>query len=246
MVVCTELVRPTSDFIAGQVSGGSLKNGSANIRAMRRALLFFIALSSVCALADDNPVILSPGATLDYGMGLNGKHYFALIREKAFSWKLTATPLVVTQVDLDWVQISSGQSNARKYLQHPSLRPGNVAIATLEYLTRPLDADKGQGGLSLQFVGDEIRLLMSLKRFVLKRDEEAIVLIGGGGPFVLSESSADYSAELEWAGDLDGDDTLDLIMSFERDHSVETCLFLSSMKMLNQPLANVGCSMASG
>lgn len=208
--------------------------------------LLLCAMPVTASTNDDaHPVVLAPGNTLDYGVSLDGQAYLALHRQGPFAWTLTAVALRARQADPDSVEVSSAQVGARWFLRHPGLRAGSVQIAGLSGWTQKPDAGQATT-IGLLYPGDEIHLKLAAAEARLVKTQNATELHIGAQHAVLSAGGESYPAYLEWGGDLDGDQRIDLIMSFTRDGNEESCLFLSMAAPAGALVRKIGCMMASG
>ncbi|NHV24652.1 hypothetical protein [Burkholderia sp. D-99] len=141
----------------------------------------------------------------------------------------------------DIVDIQSDLKKAVALFRCKSLRQGKVDAASLVFTKDGRAIEPGAGPLRFGFHG---------RRYELRHTVSGAVIVEGGGKrSILHDfggSSPPFSASLIWAGDLDRDGRLDVLMEFESDLGASFCLFTSGSAKENELVGPAGCMEVSG
>ncbi len=154
-------------------------------------------------------------------------------------WSLLPTRLSFDDVDAKGVR--SSVAGAEFYLAHPALAVGRAATPDMRFKGNPRS-----------FLGPQaapLRIAFHGRAYQLAVEGHDVVLRSGDRKSVVGREDADEYEEtsLLWAGDLDGDGKLDLILDRRNSKSAGTCLMLSSVnRKPGELVADVGCQYFSG
>lgn len=210
---------------------------------------------AIQAVASDEVAILAPGEFHGSEVSLKSKRGWLALRQERGIWTLVPTrvssqrvndPVIDEEGQKTGVRISSDPSGVL-LLRHASLRAGPLRGA----IVNGNPAGEGVNSISPQ---EKIRFTFNGHEYALGVDGPerpsliypALLLTGPDGrisvqrPFTISESSS-----LVWAGDLDRDGMVDLVVDVS-DHynKMSYCLFLSGGQKL--ALKRMGCLTATG
>lgn len=142
------------------------------------------------------------------------------------------------------ILVASDRPAALVLLRLPRLRAGKVDTPDMKFRGPPRALRQG-AALDIAFKSERWRLAVENETIVLMRGAQRQPLAGIG---VSADQSSDWShsATLLWAGDLDGDGALDLVIGHETYNNGGTCLYLSSAARAGEPLVPVACQNWSG
>ncbi|NHZ36255.1 hypothetical protein [Massilia rubra] len=133
------------------------------------------------------------------------------------------------------VAIASSRKNALALLRLPYLTPGPLEVT---------DNETGENG-SLIEAGSPVDIRFKGVDFRIETKNKRVFLVKGGQRTPLKELSVEpgieASVSLQWAGDLDRDGQLDLLMGYSGNNSSGSCLFLSSQKAKGFLLKHIAC-----
>lgn len=214
----------------------------------RAALLSAMLVIAPAIAAKERPPtvsILQPGGyeTSDLDISaLPHDGWLALVKH-GDHWEL-----VRTKVDLDPEIHSSSQPKALVFLHARRLSVGKVRTLEMQ-LPDGVDAaetaadGKRKNQLEMRFDAQRYRLILSAQG----SDAGSNLVLDDGHTHTLLDTDTD-SAQLMWAGDLDHDGRLDLIISTDHEdgRSADTCLYLSSAAGKHQIVKKVACQGFSG
>lgn len=168
--------------------------------------------------------------------------WLALV-ERGGHWEL-----VSAKVDMAPEIHSSDQPKALVFLHARRLSAGRVPTLAMKLPdgvdTSEIATDgKGTDRLELTFNARHYRLILSAQGSGAGRD----LLLDDGHTSTLLDTDTD-SALLMWAGDLDHDGRLDLIISTDHEdgRSADTCLYLSSAAGTHRIVEKIACQGFSG
>jgi hypothetical protein len=159
-------------------------------------------------------------------------------------WKLLPTKVSTTRVEdavtdapgqRTGVDIASSRKNTLALLRLPYLTPGPLEVADNEMGDSGLPIDAG-APVDIRFKGVDFRIETRNKRVFLVRGAQRTPLKELG-----VEPGIEAGASLQWAGDLDGDGELDLLMGYSGNNSSGICLYLSSQKAKGFLLKHIEC-----
>jgi hypothetical protein len=178
-----------------------------------------------------------------------GKNWFALAVVDG-RWLLEPTIVRATQIHdpvLDaeggksGIRISSKHLNAVALLRGPALRAGKVATPNIRFTDKASSNNiTWRQPLHIEFKGSNYRIMVAEGDIFLAKGKQRTRL---SDLTVSKDQDSDWSesASLQWAGDLDGDGELDLIISYSGYNRSGACLFLSSMGFPNELVGHVAC-----
>jgi len=169
-----------------------------------------------------------------------GKGWLALQRTEA-GWELVSSQLrseAVKKTDergrtSEGMKLTSDHPDALTLLRHPALRPGPVVTAPLDFRSRHRPRD---GVLNLAWKPTPYQLSERGLNVALSRGKTSQT-IGQ----IKKVGDSEFHASLMWAGDLDRDGQLDLIVEFIASDASEVCLYLSSPAARGRLLKKVSC-----
>lgn len=185
----------------------------------------------------------------DEAPGKPGKGWFAL-RSVGGQWVLEPTavyarrihdPVLDAEGQKSGIRISSGSSNAVALLRGPAFRAGGVATPDLDFTrqTTPRNITERQP-LSIRFGDAQYQIGVAKSEVFLAKGRQrtrlADLLVSG-----VENPDQSESATLQWAGDLDGDGRLDLVISYSGYNRSGACLFLSSLAQFDQLVRQLAC-----
>lgn len=180
--------------------------------------------------------ILSPGkyqaADLDV-FDFPAKGWLALIVQDGH-WELTPT-----SVSLNNETVSSDHPKALALLHHRSLKPGKADALNMKFSgARKLNISKDSqpNFFRLNFKGQDYRLEIT---------PAGMLVLKFGAIYTTLDSDRD-DATIVWAGDLDRDGRLDLIVGTGTDKNTRFCLFLSGSEGEHSLMKKIGCQLFSG
>lgn len=162
-------------------------------------------------------------------------------------WQLVPTEVRATRVfdavldaegEKTGIRISS-RHQAIALLRVPGVRAGKVDTPNMRFNDNAASIAPGRP-LNMVFGENSYRLEASKSGVYLKKGAQRTRLpelaVSGGG----NAEEAD-AATLQWAGDLDGDGALDLIVGYSGYNRSGACLFLSSTAASGQLVGLVAC-----
>ncbi|MBR7800794.1 hypothetical protein [Undibacterium fentianense] len=206
---------------------------------MRKLMITSLILSSTltCAIAQDIGIafsILIPGNFQDEDLD---KFNFPAYGWLALVVKDGRWELMPTKVSIENQVVTSNYDKAIALLHERSLTPGKVDTPNMKFSgeRRRLFRDD-PGTIKMNYKGMEYGLTMN--------KSGKITLYNGVLSTTLEEVRAGVS--LVWAGDLDKDDKLDLIIETETENNATYCLFLSGTAGEKALVKKVGCQFYSG
>ena len=170
--------------------------------------------------------------------GLKRERWLALVPGKD-GWSLVPTRLSFGDVDAKGVQ--SSVNGAEFYLAHPAVVAGHAATPDMRFKGNPYP-------LIAMHVAP-LRIAFHDRAYQIAVEGHDVVLRSGGRKSVIGRNDPDDSADttLFWAGDLDGDGEIDLIVERSNSKNGQYCLMLSSAnKNPDRIVADVGCQFFSG
>jgi hypothetical protein len=171
--------------------------------------------------------------------GQKRRSWLALVPGPA-GWTLMPARLKFPVNDAD--DLGSNVKDAEFYLSHPALVPGHASTPDMRFKGQRRSLGPDSQPLRLDFHGRHYEITM---------DGSAVTLHEGARKSVLGDVDVQRNEHsditLLWAGDLDGDGQLDLIIQSAGEKSAATCLLLSSAKKKpDELLSVVGCEDFSG
>jgi hypothetical protein len=171
--------------------------------------------------------------------GLKPRSWLALVPGRG-GWALV--PARLSFVSTEAIGMVSNVPDSEFYLAHPALVAGHAATPNMRFKGEPRSFLKDTPPLLIEFRGRHYKIVV---------EGNAVALHEGGRKSVLGHvaiGSDDYTeTTLLWAGDLDGDGQLDLILETGDGKAAEVCLMLSSAHKESDELVNrVGCQDFSG
>lgn len=230
------------------------------------SLLWVAALAatfSSAAAPQEKPSVIAPtdglfAQPVKKGLAYFGSRWFALL-EKDGAWHLARTDIRLKHaadrsrpyeypenVDV----YTSTYPDALFLLQDPSLSSGNV-IADSKPQTSTMIIPHGESGksLTLQMNGRTYSIRIDRREPRDPRNTEArnrlVLLESEGNQTLLKNRDSDCGGDcleiVRWAGDLDHDGRLDLIIEFTTYGTSSTCLFLSGSSRSGRLVRQVGC-----
>ncbi len=122
------------------------------------------------------------------------------------------------------VEITANRPEAIALLRLPGLRAGKVDTPALRFKDEARPIAVGDPPLQIAFKGQAYRLVAEADRVLLQQGARSTPL----GDLLPASPEREAATELLWAGDLDGDGGLDLLMRFSGANEGGVCLFLSS------------------
>ena len=170
--------------------------------------------------------------------GLRRQRWLALTPGKD-GWSLVPTKLSFDDVDAKGVQSST--SGAEFYLAHPAIVAGHAATPNMRF--------KGKPYQFFDLHAAPLRIAFHDRAYEIAVDGLEVVLRSTGRKSVIGSVDPDHDAEttLFWAGDLDGDGEIDLIVYRGDSKNGQYCLMLSSAnKKPDGIVHDVGCQFFSG
>jgi len=176
-----------------------------------------------------------------------GSGWLALVRVQS-QWHLLATsvsaervfdPVLDADGETTGLRIGSTHADAIALLRLPSLKPGMIAVSNLDDARTPLAE---AAPLAISFAGDEYVVEVtgdevSLRKSLVRTRLDALTV---GGP------RSEDSANVLWAGDLDGDGALDLLVNAFGSNRSGTCLYLSGAATPGALVGLVACHSGVG
>lgn len=216
-----------------------------------------MAMIPQAVFADEPLAIIEQGAGNDviptYQKSLTQSGWFALL--DAGSPRLESAQFVLKRKgkanpadfgeDQDLWSSSHRSDSTLYFLKHASLKPGPVAKVQLSDYAKISDYEEATG-LVLRFKGDSYAFAVErLDR--IKPDLRRITIKTSSGSSLLYDwrkhpGATDENKELvRWAGDLDRDGRLDLIVEFSSYYNSATCLFLSAPAEPPNLMKRIGC-----
>lgn len=166
-------------------------------------------------------------------------------------WRLTPAEVSTTRVfdpvldaegEKTGLRIDATPEDATIILRHPSLLPGTVSTPAIRFgIDAPVLApDK-----------PDVVIAFASKRYVLSARDGAAALSDGERSTTMPSiatggADSDDRASVAWAGDLDRDGRLDLIIHQARYNSGGYCLYLSSATPDGDLVAEAGCHIGVG
>ena len=169
---------------------------------------------------------------------LRRQSWLALVPGKG-GWSLVETRLSFAQAASTGIR--SSVADAAFYLSHPALKAGHSSTPNLRFKDNPRDIRPDAGPLKFDFHGRSYEIVLAGHDVVLRS--------GGRQSFLgrVSQDEDESTLSVMWAGDLDGDGELDLIVQRNNTKNGQLCLMLSSAnKQPGEIAADVGCQFFSG
>ncbi|MDM4767174.1 hypothetical protein [Pelomonas sp. SE-A7] len=137
------------------------------------------------------------------------------------------------------LRIGSRHPEALALVRSPALRAGKIDTPNMRFLGKPREISPSYA-LGIPFKGEQYQLVVSRGDIFLVNGAKRSKL----EDLVVSEDQAsDFSASarLLWAGDLDGDGKLDLLVAYSGYNRGGACLFLSSRASGGALVAKLAC-----
>ena len=198
---------------------------------------------------EEDAGLFMPGQYRDIDVSLNlGGRWLALAPVDGL-WHLVPTK-VVTQLVHDpvldsegektGIQISAKEPNALALLKISRLRPGMVDTPNMRFHGNPRDITPSKG-VTIPFKGVAHQVITVRGKLFLVRGLKRSKL-----DWVRVTADFEERASLLWAGDLDGDGRLDLLVGYETSGSSGACLYLSSTAEDDALLARYHCHGGGG
>ena len=233
------------------------------IKTFALRFIFCSMLFPLYSFADQTE-ILTPGNVISLdlpnnGKGLNGAHFLALhkVGEKYF---LSDAKIIYTW-DGDMLgNISSNIKNEIAYIRNRNIKSGEVSTARFvgshkyfKTITERLPGNKikfsTKPKINVTKVRvSEVKTKISLGNHIyfIYEGNNGLVLTGRDGKSIVSPGRVGYF--IMWAGDLDRDGKLDLIVNSEdgAEKNGMTCLLLSSIAKKPQLVDEAACQFFSG
>jgi hypothetical protein len=133
------------------------------------------------------------------------------------------------------IQISTQQPNAFAFFRMPGLRAGKIDTPNMRFHGNPRDITPSKGVI-IPFKGVAHQVVVVV---------DEVVLVRGFKRSKLAELRVtphlEDTANLLWAGDLDGDGRLDLLVGYGGSNKSGACLFLSSFAQNGALLGEANC-----
>jgi hypothetical protein len=173
-----------------------------------------------------------------------GTGWFALVPVGGV-WRLE--PAIVRHAHFDNLigseEISSNRKDAIALLRFDGIKGGKVDTPNIKFsnVEQWWEPEIGKPPLKINFKAMEHRLEASLSGFHLKNGSKATSL--SDKKF---DGKGDDRASLLWAGDLDRDGKLDLLISYGGDNWSGVCLYLSSRAGEGELVREIGCHSGTG
>lgn len=165
--------------------------------------------------------------------GLQRQRWLALVPGRD-GWSLVATKLSFDDVDAKGIQ--SSISGAEFYLGHPAIVAGHAATPNMRF--------KGKPYQFFDLHAAPLRIAFHDRAYEVAVEGHDVVLHSGGRKSVIGgiDPDDDTDTALFWAGDLDGDGEIDLIVYRANSKNGQYCLMLSSAnKKPDSIVDDVGC-----
>ncbi|HSC80147.1 MAG TPA: hypothetical protein VLC08_07330 [Chitinolyticbacter sp.] len=206
---------------------------------MRRALPVLFALLASSASAQSWSLLIPGQYHGGEAPAEPGPGWLALV-ERDGNWSLQATLILAEPVfdvlldqtgETSGVRIATPAQDALALLRHPALRAGDVS-------------QSGGDGEVLDQSG--VALSLGAQHYQLARTDTGLLLRQGNTPMPLATLEPEDSATLRWAGDLDRDGRLDLLIEFSGDNRLARCAYLSSLSGRSGAPSLLACHEATG
>jgi hypothetical protein len=158
-------------------------------------------------------------------------------------WELAPATLRLNRPDGDSGDIlnvaAPNLPDAIVLLRYAPLRAGWVETPNLRFQGRDRPAGTKDKPLLIDFHGRTTSLVLTAG---------ALVASSGGRRAVLQQFAdpEGNGTRLLWAGDIDRDGVLDLLVEFDNDKNAQVCLFASGAARGKELLGKVGCQFYSG
>jgi hypothetical protein len=208
---------------------------------------------STRAVAESPPQILITGQFhADEVPSDPGRGWLAL-RVLAGRWHLTPTKVSAKRVYdpvLDnndaktGILIESSHPEAIVYVRSGSFSPGKVETPAMQFLAKPRALTPKMKKLVLFFHGRKYEIAASSAASTTgisianARGTSEIAQVAQAG---IQDDTGPGIAELLWAGDLDRDGELDLVLRYQSYNAGGVCLFLSSKKPKGGVVGKLDC-----
>ena len=229
------------------------------IGIMKLALLIALTVSLTQVYAAEPTALIgqTDGAFVGFKKWKSSKEWFALVqRDNSFSLEPTQIkfhkrlpPEESIHAVPEYVYRSL-HPDERFLLRHQSLKAGEVKTLHLSDSGQQISYWDRRTPVSLKFLGREYRFNLIHRGpnnpANTAADNRKVFVEHQGRKTLLKDWNLDSGADdnherIVWAGDLDRDDRLDLIIVFTTYASSTTCLFLSSTAGPGEVLSQVGC-----
>lgn len=140
------------------------------------------------------------------------------------------------------VDITSNYVEVLALLRFPSIKPGKVDTPDMKFKDSPRPLSTDATSLKIAFKGEE---------YVIEAKSIGIYLNKGTTKTLLPDLIAgspesEDSSSLLWAGDLDGDGKLDLLIAYSGYNSGGVCLYLSAGAGTGALVKRVACQHSVG
>lgn len=141
------------------------------------------------------------------------------------------------------INISSNYGEAIALLRFPNIKPGKINTPFLKFKDNPRFLSTQEAPLKIPFMGEEYAIDAKASGIYLRKGAVKTLLSN----LSVGTSGSDDSASLLWAGDLDSDGKLDLLVAYNGYNKGGVCLYLSTRaregSLVNQAAchAGIGC-----
>ena len=149
--------------------------------------------------------------------------------------QLVHDPVLDSEGEKTGIQISAKEPNALALLKISRLRPGKVDTPNMRFHGNPRDITPSKG-VTIPFKGVAHQVITVRGKLFLVRGLKRSKL-----DWVRVTADFEERASLLWAGDLDGDGRLDLLVGYETSSGSGACLYLSSTVEDDALLARYEC-----
>ena len=198
--------------------------------------------------ADDTKILFSgnslPSDLPNNGKGLNGANFLAL-HKVGEGYFLSEAKIIYISHDDDNGNVSSNIKNAIIYIRSRNIKSGEVPIATVDGSNQNIKVSL------LRVSGKKIKISLGNRLYVIYEGKKGLIMTGRDGKSIISPGGSglfNTGFFIIWAGDLDRDGKLDLIIHSQdvEEKSGMSCLLLSSIATKPQLVSEAACQLYSG